>query len=71
VPDSVCRRHTALPIGYDEGKLVVAMADPANVFALDDMRSMAGMEIRPVVATSRTYWRRSTATTAATPSSTT
>jgi len=51
VPDSVCRRHTALPIGYDEGKLVVAMADPANVFALDDMRSMAGMEIRPVVAT--------------------
>jgi type IV pilus assembly protein PilB len=51
VPDSVCRRHTALPIGYDEGKLVVAMADPANLFALDDMRSMAGMEIRPVVAT--------------------
>ena len=51
VPESVCRRHTALPIGYDEGKLVVAMADPANVFALDDMRSMAGMEIRPVVAT--------------------
>ena len=51
VPEPVCRRHTALPIGYDDGRLVVAMADPANVFALDDMRSMAGMEIRPVVAT--------------------
>ncbi len=51
VSDTVCRRHTALPIGYDEGKLVVAMADPANVFALDDIRSMTGYEVKPVVAT--------------------
>ncbi len=51
VPDPVCRRHTALPIGYEDGKLVVAMADPANVFAVDDMRSVSGMEIKPVVAT--------------------
>jgi type IV pilus assembly protein PilB len=27
------------------------MADPGNVFAIDDMRSMTGMDIRPVVAT--------------------
>ena len=51
VSDVVCRRHTALPIGYDDGKLVVAMADPANVFALDDIRSMTGLEIKAVVAT--------------------
>jgi type IV pilus assembly protein PilB len=51
VSDAVCRRHTALPIGYDDGRLVVAMADPANVFGLDDMRSLSGMEIKPVVAT--------------------
>ena len=51
VSDVVCRRHTALPIGYDEGKLVVAMADPANVFALDDIRSLTGMDLKPVVAT--------------------
>ncbi len=51
VPDAVCRRHSALPIGYEDGKLVVAMADPANVFAVDDMRSMTGLEIKPVVAT--------------------
>ena len=51
VPDAVCRRHTALPIGYEDGKLVVAMADPANVFALDDIRSITGMEVKPVVAT--------------------
>ncbi len=47
----VARRHAALPIGYDEGRLVVAMADPANVFAIDDIRSITGREIKPVVAT--------------------
>ncbi|MEO6204771.1 MAG: ATPase, T2SS/T4P/T4SS family, partial [Mycobacteriales bacterium] len=35
----------------EDGKLVVAMADPANVVAIDDIRSMARMDVRPVVAT--------------------
>ncbi len=51
VSDVVCRRHTALPIAYEDGRLVVAMADPANVFALDDIRSLTGLEVKPVVAT--------------------
>src|SRR4051794_18789096 len=48
---TVAKRHAALPIGYEDGKLLVAMADPANVFAVDDIRSITGREIRPVVAT--------------------
>jgi type IV pilus assembly protein PilB len=51
IPDMVCRRHNALPIGYEDGRLLVAMADPANVFAIDDIRSMTGLEVKPVVAT--------------------
>ena len=51
VPDHVCRRHNAIAIGYEDGKLVVAMADPANVFAVDDIRSMTGLEVKSVVAT--------------------
>jgi type IV pilus assembly protein PilB len=51
VSDAVCRRHTALPIGFEDGRLVVAMADPANVFALDDIRSLTGRDVKPVVAT--------------------
>ncbi|HVU72675.1 MAG TPA: ATPase, T2SS/T4P/T4SS family [Mycobacteriales bacterium] len=52
VSDSVCRRHNAMPIGFDDGgRLIVAMADPANVFALDDIRSLTGREVKPVVAT--------------------
>jgi type IV pilus assembly protein PilB len=55
VPGHVARRHTAIPIGFEDGKLVVAMADPANVFAIDDIKSIAGqganIDVRPVVAT--------------------
>jgi type IV pilus assembly protein PilB len=51
VPDSVCRRYTVLPVGYEDGKLLVAMADPANVFAIDDIRSITGMDVKPAVAT--------------------
>jgi type IV pilus assembly protein PilB len=51
VPEQVARRYRALPIGYDNGRLVVAMSDPANVFALDDIRTITRMEIKPVVAT--------------------
>ena len=49
-PGPVCRRHVAIPIGYEGKRLLVAMADPGNVFALDDFRAATGMEIRPVVA---------------------
>ncbi len=51
VSGMVCRRHTILPIGFEDAKMVVAMADPANVFAIDDLRSLTGMDIKPVVAT--------------------
>ena len=51
VPAQVCRRHHALPVGYEDGKLLVAMADPANVFALDDIRSATRMDVKPMVAT--------------------
>jgi type IV pilus assembly protein PilB len=45
------RRYNAVPIGYDENRnLLVAMADPSNVLALDDLKLMTGQEIRPMVA---------------------
>jgi type IV pilus assembly protein PilB len=51
VPQAVCRRYNALPIGYEDGKLLVAMSDPANIFAIDDIRSITGVDVRPVVST--------------------
>jgi type IV pilus assembly protein PilB len=51
LPEPVARKYRALPIGYEDEKLLVAMADPANLFALDDIRTITGMEVQPVVAT--------------------
>jgi type IV pilus assembly protein PilB len=49
--EQVARRYRALPIGFENDSLIVAMSDPANVFALDDIRTITGMEVKPVVAT--------------------
>lgn len=51
ISDSMARRYLALPIGWYEGRLIVAMADPSNVFAVDDIRTVTGAEIRIAVAT--------------------
>src|SRR4051794_15605067 len=51
VSTSTARRYEALPVAFaDERTLVVAMADPANVRAVDDLAVMTGCEIRPAVA---------------------
>ena len=50
VREAFARRHLALAIGWENGRLLVAMANPADVFALDDIRSMTGQEVKPVLA---------------------
>ncbi|GAA3895737.1 hypothetical protein GCM10022381_41560 [Leifsonia kafniensis] len=50
VPASVCQRHEILPITIEGGRIVLAMVDPGNVFAIDDVRAAAGMQVIPVVA---------------------
>src|ERR687896_221468 len=52
IPETICRRYRALAIGEQDGKLLVAMSDPANVYALDDIRSITGRDVQPIVATS-------------------
>jgi len=50
IPQSMIQRHSAIPIRRNGNRLVVAMADPTNVFALDDIRLMTGYEVEPVLA---------------------
>ncbi len=51
VEADVARRNLLIPIAYNESKLIVAMADPTNIFALDDIRILTGLQIEPVVST--------------------
>jgi type IV pilus assembly protein PilB len=51
VPERMLRKHDALPLSSENGRLVVAMSDPTDLYALEDLRMVAGREIRPVVVT--------------------
>ena len=50
VPLALLRRHNVLPIGREGDRLLLAMADPQDVLALDDVRANVRMQVRPVVA---------------------
>jgi len=50
VSAELARRYSVLPIKVQDEELIVAMADPANIFAIDDLRIVTGYDIRPVVA---------------------
>lgn len=51
ITPQAARRLGAVPVGTDEsGMLLVAMSDPSNVLALDDLKLMTGNEVVPVVA---------------------
>ena len=50
VDQKVLRRHGAMPMRLENGRLIVAMADPNNFYALEDLRMLSGYPITPVVA---------------------
>jgi type IV pilus assembly protein PilB len=48
---SAAKRYDAVPVSFvDDKTLLVAMVDPSNVLAVDDIAIMTGMEVRPAVA---------------------
>ena len=51
VPEKMARAYLALPIFKIGNALTVAMADPLNVIAVDDLRSKTGCEIETVIST--------------------
>ncbi|MFU8891928.1 MAG: GspE/PulE family protein [Anaerosomatales bacterium] len=51
VPRELAERYTLMPISMTDDTLVVAMADPQNVLALDDLRIITGHEIRAGIST--------------------
>ena len=50
IPVSLARRHKVLGISLDDDEIVVAVSDPGDVLALDDVRAATGLTVRPVVA---------------------
>jgi type IV pilus assembly protein PilB len=50
VPGEVARKYGVLPVNKTGATLTIAMSDPTNVFAMDDIKFMTGYNVEPVVA---------------------
>ncbi|MFH1562717.1 MAG: ATPase, T2SS/T4P/T4SS family [Nitrospirota bacterium] len=51
IPENIIRRELVLPISKHDNTLVVAMVDPLNVIAIDELSSRSGSFIKTVIAT--------------------
>ncbi len=50
VPQDIATKFQVLPLSRDGRRLRLAMADPDNIFAIDDIKFITGCEVEPVVA---------------------
>lgn len=50
IPEKFARENTVLPLFTEENVLAIAMADPSNLFLIDNIIMITGMEIQPFIA---------------------
>src|SRR5579863_9909480 len=50
VPKEVAEKHLVIPVNRAGPSLIVAMSDPSNIFAVDDLKFLTGYNIETVVA---------------------
>ena len=50
IPKEVAKKYNMIPFSIKEGKLYVAMSDPLNIFAIDDITFITKKSIRPFIA---------------------
>lgn len=50
VSQNLCNKYTLIPFGFNEHKIKVAMSDPLNIFAVDDINISTGFEVEVYIA---------------------
>src|SRR5438552_3769481 len=53
LPLKLVHRHTLMPLARDNGTLIVATGDPFDVYALDELQTVTGLHVIPVLASPR------------------
>src|SRR5438045_9543156 len=53
LPRDICHTHKVIPVSRLENKLFLAMADPLNVLAIDDVRRITKLEVSPMIASEK------------------
>jgi len=67
LPEDLARARNLIPIAKDGDRITVAMSDPFNILAIDDIKLLTGFDVRVVIASEKeiknavdTYYRRMT-----------
>lgn len=50
VSQNLCEKYTLIPFGFNKNKIKVAMSDPLNIFAVDDINISTGFEVETYIA---------------------
>jgi len=58
IPEEVQRRHALVPVNRAGDSLIIAMADPSNIHAIDDVKFLTGYSIEVVVASESAIRRK-------------
>ncbi|MFH0877198.1 MAG: ATPase, T2SS/T4P/T4SS family [Candidatus Omnitrophota bacterium] len=53
IPKEMAKHYQIIPVAKMGKTLTVAMADPLNIFAIDDVKSLTGFQIHPIIASQR------------------
>ncbi len=51
IPETLARRYSVIPYAFEDGVVLVAMADPSNVLVVDDIRAITGLRVTPKIST--------------------
>lgn len=57
IPVALAERHQIIPIKKQGKKITLAMVDPTNFYAIDDVRMVSGCDVEPVIATEKDVLR--------------
>ncbi|MBI5970284.1 MAG: type IV-A pilus assembly ATPase PilB [Deltaproteobacteria bacterium] len=50
IPEDVAKKYQVIPVSRTGSTLVLAMADPSNIFAIDDIKFLTGYNVEPLIA---------------------
>ena len=57
ISENVCRKHLIVPYEIDDNTIKVAMADPLDIVAIDDVEISTGLNVRPYIAVKQSIQR--------------
>ena len=57
IPQNLCRKYILAPFGFEDNKIKVALADPLNMYAIDDVSISTGLDVIPYIATKQEIQR--------------